>query len=63
MHCPLKLLTHNNGGGIGCDESNCAWWCSWASCCAIATIPELNESYMLKCMSQEINRRFGKKVD
>lgn len=54
--CPLQYPHH-------CDGDECAWWCSFANKCAIAVIPEINESYMLKCMFEEIDRRFGKQVD
>ena len=35
--CPMKF---NSSILIGeCYREQCAWWCSWAECCAMVAIP------------------------
>lgn len=40
MKCPLKFLKKETmSEDFECEQDKCAWWCSWAKCCAIAAIP------------------------
>ena len=36
MKCPMTM--NGNSFGYSCEKDNCAWWCSWANCCAITNI-------------------------
>lgn len=36
MKCPMKM---NSGRcDFECEKDRCAWWCSWANCCAVVVI-------------------------
>lgn len=37
MDCPLRMMIGRYP--YDCEESNCAWWCSWSKCCAMVAIP------------------------
>lgn len=38
--CPLKFLKKVTlSENFECVKENCAWWCKWAKCCAMVTIP------------------------
>lgn len=34
--CPLCMV--KGGRGPYCDGKNCAWWCEFQKCCAVAAI-------------------------
>ena len=37
MDCPLRMMISRYQ--YDCEESNRAWWCAWAKCCAMVAIP------------------------
>jgi hypothetical protein len=38
--CPLKFCGQNNFAQTPwCEKEDCAFWCGWASCCALVAIP------------------------
>jgi hypothetical protein len=61
MKCPMTM--NGRSCAYDCEKDSCAWWCSWANCCAMVAIANRNESNFTSIMDSEINRRFGKKVD
>ena len=37
--CPFKTINITPQYDMSCVKNNCAWWCEWADCCAMVTIP------------------------
>lgn len=61
MKCPMTM---NGSYGYQCEKENCAWWCSWANCCAITVLAmNTSKAFSMIDINKEFDKRFGKQVD